>query len=161
MSQDLVVESVPIKSIAAFEKAIENLKEKGKRIEIRKNSKARSYFGTKETIHDYVIHLPNRPYDVALKRGKVVEGVTEYNLLFDDWGGHVYAELGMPIEGIQHGKGHVAGAFTHDELALSNVNGLMREYCKEVNLEIAAQNGYLVSMIEEDEKNLNLILETY
>lgn len=146
MSHTTTVKSVQIRDIDALRTTIQELQTKGVQIELREKARARMYYEnqTRELgICDYVVHLPQSRYDVALVRQ--TDG--SYAPAFDEYAGEVGRSIGAtcPMPGTKEGKAQHA------------IGQLMQGYAKNAAINQARAQGYMVESVDFDAQQ-NVVL---
>lgn len=138
MSHTTKIQSVPINSVTALRAAALSLKAQGINCDLVQEPTARMYFDDQGQDMDYVLRLHDCEYDVGFQK----EDDGSLTPAIDEWGGHVKKILGTGGKGAQAAIGR-----------------LLREYSKELTLESAAEQGYMVESCELDtEGNYQIVL---
>jgi len=113
MSHTTTIKGVKIKDEAAIRSAVQELRSQGININLLENVKPRMYSAAQADalgVCEYVLHLPDCRYDVALKKQE--DGT--FAPAFDEWQGHVAGQLGAacPMPNTPEGKAqHQIGKF--------------------------------------------------
>jgi hypothetical protein len=182
MSHTATVKTVPIKSVSALVRAVEELKRSGVHCELERNAIPRMYYVDQIQKHlsanknytlnpqngnicDFVLRLPSCFYDVAFVKTK--EG--HYEPVFDNfiypspWGGQrghksIAQELGATMAGAKQQQITGSGAMEAAESTMLSIGKFLQEYSKCAAIESAEEAGYTVLSTELD-SNGNVLIE--
>lgn len=136
MSHTTTVRTVALTNPAAIEAAVATLASQGVNVVLKTNAKPRMYYRDQHGVCDYVLHLPDCPYDVGLER----QADGSYVPVFDEFGGSVAAHLGAthPVKGA-HPAERAIGRFS-------------QEYAVQAAIMAAQAEGYHVADATVDEQ---------
>lgn len=176
MSHTATVKSVPIKSIKALRRAVEELKQKGVHCELLENAIPRMYYRNQITNHlknnknyilngdldvcDYILRLPSCFYDI----GFVKKADGSYEPVFDNFhypSAHsiseirgfkpISSELGVALQNAKAQGYSNIGAVEAAEATMASIGKFLQTYSKHAAIEAAEDAGYNVLSTEMDE----------
>lgn len=127
MSHTTRIKTVPIRSVSALRKAAEALNRRGIRCELVENQRPRMYSANQSEKLPYVLRLKDCVYDV----GFTLETDGTLTPVVDKWRDYIKRMIGTDAKG-----------------SASHIGQLMREYSKEVVLEDAEDQGYMIESCE-------------
>jgi hypothetical protein len=156
------IKSVPILSVTALRRAVQELQEAGVACSLVENAVPRMFYqnqlqkhlGRESDVCDFVLRLDRSRYDVGFFRNAA--GALEP--VFDDWQKDVAKQIGAPFAGKVE---HWSGNRDDTEQTLHSIGGLLQRYTKHATMEAAAAAGYICTgtRTTEDGK-LQLIFQT-
>jgi len=180
MSHTATVKTVPIKSVSALIKAVDELRERGINCELARDAVPRMYYSKQITKHlgtnknyvlngvddvcDFVLKLPNCYYDVGFVKHKdghyepVFDNFIYPSLAVNGGGGHksIASELGLRMQGA--GTSGRDGAIDASEATMCSIGQFLQSYSKHAAIEAAEEAGYYVSSVEINQKG-EVVLE--
>lgn len=139
MSHTTQIRSVPIKNIAALQRAVQALKAKGVNCDLVQNTRPRMYFREQEVVCDHVLKLHDGKYDVGFEKQK--DG--SYLPIYDEYRNYVGAHLSNKACPLPT---------TAEDRAIHQIGMLTQEYAKFAAIDAATQQGYYVESETQDEK---------
>lgn len=148
MSHTTTLKTVKITNIEAMRSAIAFLVERSKgklKMELVANAKPRMYYANQYGVTDYVIKLPNCPYDIALTKQK--DGT--YAIAYDAWAGHIRGQVGDPSN-VRHTD--------PDMIAASDVASLLNAYGVFAAQQQLYEQGYTDTEIVVNEEDNSYVL---
>lgn len=130
MSHTTRVSNVAIRDIRALRSAVLDLQQKGINCELLENTKPRMYSRGQEVQCDFVLRIPESPYDVGFE--KQADG--SYSPMFDEFCGHVGKQIGAacPMPNTKEGR------------VQHQIGQVMQNYAKHAALNAARDKGYSV-----------------
>jgi len=135
MSHTTKISSVPIRSVTALERAVEQLQKDGVRCSFIKNSYPRMFYSSqvadlkKESSVCHTLRLDNSNYDVGFVQQK--DGT--YSAVFDDWAGQVKSQVGAACG---------CKGTTENEKHLSSIGRVMQYYTAFASIESMEEQGW-------------------
>ena len=184
MSHTATVKTVPIKSVRALNKAVEELKASGIKCDLLRDAVPRMFYKDQITKHlstnqnyrlngqndvcDFVLSLPNCFYDIAFVKHR--DG--HYEPVFDNfvfppassYSGEnrgtksIKDELGLNMQGAKAQGYSSAGAMEAAEATMCSIGKFLQSYSKHAAIEAAEDAGYMVSSVDVNEKG-EVVLE--
>lgn len=146
MSHTTTIGTVKITDIDALRAAVAELQSTGVQCELVERQKPRMYFDNQHGVCDYVLKLPNSPYDVGFDKQK--DG--SYAPVTDLHGNHVGKQIGAmncAIPNTQSGRAQHA------------IGRLMQNYAKNAAMNAARRAGHSVARsFIDDQGNAQVVL---
>lgn len=128
-----------IRDIRAIRSAVQELKQKGVKVDLLENTKPRMYYSHQHPENSrFVLHLPESRYDVGLDQG--ADG--KFTMAFDAWAGEIAKHLG---DNRVKGQGATVAKF-------------MQSYTKHAAINAAQAKGYTVTGTTVDAKTGEVLL---
>lgn len=158
MSHTTEIKSVPIRDVAALRMAVNELKQKGVKCELREKAKPRMYYENQHGICDYVLHLSDSSYDVGFEAvtDSKTKQVDYYKLILDTWSGQIQSQIGITNE---KAKEIEASTGNPVEAGVKAIAQLSQLYTKNAATNSARLRGWNVrSSTVDDRGNVQLVL---
>lgn len=144
MSHTSTVEAIAFVDLDALRSAIQELKDRGLRLDLIENATPRAYFPDQEGLGEapYVVKLHDTKYDIGLYPRENGQG---YEARCDTWGGYISDILGAQATG-KEGE------------AQSCMGKLFNVYAIHAATRAAVRQGYAVQRIDREDGSAKLVV---
>ena len=133
MSHTTKLSQCKVRDISALQSAAQ---EHG--LTVKHNVRPKMYFANQHGVCDYVLEIPNCPYEVGLEK----DNQGGYDFVFDSWDGHIQKAIGDSRGG-----------------PISTIAKLVQSYNKHAMINAAVSKGYTVTnCLTENDGTVSLVL---